>query len=56
MTPGKRKEIIIFTIVGLALIGSVVIAISGKGGPAPIGVINSQATSTPIVPLSTPSK
>jgi len=56
MSAGKRKEIIIFTIIGLALIGSVIVAISGKGGPAPIGVINSQTTSTSIVPLPTPSK
>ena len=34
---GKIKTIIIFSVIGLALIGSFIIAISGKGGPGGIG-------------------
>lgn len=34
---GKSKEIIIFSVIGLALIGSFIVALSGKGGPGGIG-------------------
>ena len=54
MTPGKRKEVIIFGVIGLALVGSVFIAVSGKAGPAPIGSGQSNTSLASATP--TPSK
>ena len=53
MTPGKRKEVIIFGVIGLALVGSVFIAISGKVGPEPIG--SAQSNTSVATPNATPT-
>ena len=47
---GKIKTIIIFSVIGLALIGSFIVALSGKGGPGGIG----QGTNNP-TPSASPS-
>lgn len=56
MNKGKQKEIIIFGLIGLALVASVFVAISGKGGgSAPlIGNANNTSTAQPsIIPTPT---